>query len=213
VRRCLFQIIFSHFPTTLSSFLEITHHCHYNSPNRFCSCRIGEARRPTGSRRLAPASSRAPASRAQQLPRRAVPRCRGAARHPRRVLRASVPRASGVTPCRGVEAPRATPAASRAHQVPRRAEVLRRRASEDSAGPATTSPPRSSWPEAAAADTTAWSAPSWSWKTFGERETIHHRTLIAWTANSSCQRPDGDGIRRSILILYSFLYVSICSSY
>jgi hypothetical protein len=72
VRRCLFQIIFSHFPTTLSSFLEITHHCHYNPPNRFCSCRIGEARRPTGSRRLAPA-----ASRAQQVPRRdEAPRAR-----------------------------------------------------------------------------------------------------------------------------------------
>jgi hypothetical protein len=39
VRRCLFQIIFSHFPTTLLSFLEITHHCHYNSPNRFCAFR------------------------------------------------------------------------------------------------------------------------------------------------------------------------------
>jgi hypothetical protein len=37
VRRCLFLIIFSHFPTTLSSFLEITHQCHYNPPNRFCA--------------------------------------------------------------------------------------------------------------------------------------------------------------------------------
>jgi hypothetical protein len=23
-----------------------------------------------------------------------------------------------------------------------------------------------------------------SWKAFGERETVHHRSLIAWTANS-----------------------------
>jgi hypothetical protein len=53
-RRCLFQIIFSHFPTTLSSFLEITHHCHYNPPNRFCAYWIGEARRPTETRRPAP---------------------------------------------------------------------------------------------------------------------------------------------------------------
>jgi hypothetical protein len=62
VRRCLFQIIFSHFPTTLSSFLEITHHCHYNPPNRFCAYRIGEARRPTETRRLAP-TPRAPRHR------------------------------------------------------------------------------------------------------------------------------------------------------
>jgi hypothetical protein len=98
VRRCLFQIIFSHFPTTLSSFLEITHHCHYNPPNRFCSYCIGEARRPTGSRRLAPAASRAPASRAQQVrdrrslasraPCRGVPRAAGSRPPLRRVPRA-----------------------------------------------------------------------------------------------------------------------------
>jgi hypothetical protein len=52
VRRYLFQIIFFHFLTTLSSFLEITHHCHYNLPNRFCAYRIGEARRPTETRQI-----------------------------------------------------------------------------------------------------------------------------------------------------------------
>jgi hypothetical protein len=65
VRRCLFQIIFSHFPTTLSTFLKITHYCHYNLPNPATRSlhRLAQdpARRP---------ARRADVSRAQQNPAR-----------------------------------------------------------------------------------------------------------------------------------------------
>jgi hypothetical protein len=75
VRRCLFQIIFSHFPTTLSSFLGITHHCHYNLPNPaarslrhlaqdHAACHSDASRAPC--RR----SLRAVSSRTQQIPAR-----------------------------------------------------------------------------------------------------------------------------------------------